>query len=188
MPALFLAMLLSFMVTLAGREQVRVARLSGALGAAAGPLIVAVWVSVMLASALAAWLGHVLAASLDGTARAMFVALVLGLTGLELALLRPKPAPKEPTRSIGAILLVQLLGQFTGATALLTGTVALAIGDPWLAGAGGAAGSGLALMLAVLCGAQWEVRVPLRAVALAAALLLLLAALTIALLARGIIG
>jgi hypothetical protein len=187
MPAFFLALLLSFMVTLAGREQVRVARLAGALGAR-GALLAAVWLSVLAASALAAWLGQALAPSLHGTARAMFVALVLGLTGLELALLRPRPAPREPTRSLGAIVLVQLAGQFTGATALLTGTMALAMGSAWLAGAGGALGSGLALTLAALSGAEWERRVPLRATALVAALLLLLAALTIALLARGIIA
>ena len=52
----------------------------------------------------------------------------------------------------------------------------------------GALGSGLALTLAALSGAEWERRVPLRATALVAALLLLLAALTIALLARGIIA
>lgn len=187
MPALFLALLLCFAVTLAGREQVRVARLADVLGSSA-MLLFAVWLSVLAASALAAWLGHALAASLDGNARAMFVALVLGLTAVELALLRPKPAPKEPTRSLGAIVLVQLAGQFTGATALLTGTIALAMGDPWLAGAGGAAGSGLALTLAALSGAAWERRVPLRAAALVLALLLLLAAMAIALLARGIIG
>lgn len=187
MPAFFLALLLCFMVTLAGREQVRVARLAQALGSSAG-LIVAIWVSVLAASALAAWLGHTLAASLDSGARAMFATLVLGLTALELALLKPKPAPKEPTRSLGAIVLVQLAGQFTGATALLTGTIALAMGDPWLAGTGGALGSGMALILAAMAGAEWERRVPLRAVALGLALLLLLAAMAIALMARGIIG
>ena len=187
MPAFFLALLLCFAVTLAGREQVRVARLAAALGSSAG-LIAAVWVSVLAASAVAAWLGHALAASMDGTAKAMFVALVLGLTAVELALLKPKPAPKEPTRSLGAIVLVQLAGQFTGPTALLTGTIALALAQPLLAGAGGAAGCGLALTLAALSGAEWERRVPLRAAALGLALLLLLAAMAIALTARGIIG
>lgn len=187
MPAFFLALLLCFAVTLAGREQVRVARLAAALGSATG-LIAPIWLSVLAASALAAWLGHALAASLDGDTTAMFVAMVLGLTAVELVLLKPKPALKEPTRSVGAILLVQLGAQFTGATALLTGTIALATNEPWLAGAGGALGSGLALTLGAMAGAEWERQVPIRALALTLGLLLMLAGLGIALLARGIIG
>ncbi len=187
MPAFFLALLLCFAVTLAGREQVRVARLANAVGSAAG-LIAPIWLSVLAASALAAWLGNALAASLDGAAREMFLALVLGLTSVELALLKPKPAPKEPTRSAGAILLVQLAAQLSGATALLTGTIALTTSEPWLAGAGGALGSGAALTIGAMAGAEWERRAPIRAVALGLALVLLLAALVIALLARGIIG
>lgn len=187
MPAFFLALLLCLAVTMAGREQVRVARLAAALGPALG-LLLAIWLSVVAVSLLAAWLGRGLAPLLDGEARGLFTAMVLGLTAVELALLKPKFAPKEPTRSFGAIVLVQLASQLTGAAALLTGTMALVTGDMLQAAAGGALGSGLALTFAALAGAGWERRVPLRGVALGLAVVLLLAALVIALLTRGIIG
>lgn len=53
MPALFLSLLACLLLTLAGRDQVRVARLSAMLGAGTG-LFVAIWLSAMATSALAA--------------------------------------------------------------------------------------------------------------------------------------
>ncbi len=187
MPAFFLALLLCFTVTLAGRDTVRVARLAAAMGPGAGHFA-AIWISVAATSVLAAWLGRALAGSLDAGGKQMFVALVLGLTAVELALLKPRAAPREPTRSLGAITLVQLASQLTAAAPMITGTMVLATGDMWLAGTGGALGTGAALSLGVLAGADWEQRVPVRLLALSLSLLLLLAAFVMALLARGIIG
>lgn len=187
MPALFLSLLACLLLTLAGREQVRVARLSATLGPGTG-LFVAIWLSAIATSALAAWAATLLAPAMPPAARHMFVALALGLAAIELAVLRPGKPPREPTRSTGAILLVLLAGQLTDSARLLVAALVLATGDPVFAAVGGALGSGLALSVAVLAGAQWERHVPRRRLALGLAVVLLLAALVIGLQVRGIIG
>jgi len=118
----------------------------------------------------------------------MFVAMALLLAALELFFLRARAAPKEPTRSTGAILLVLLTGQLTDATRFLVLALAVATGDMVLTAAGGAVGSGVALTAACIAGAQWDRRVPERRLALAAGGVLTLAALFIGISARGLLG
>ena len=187
MPALFLSFLACLLLTAAGRDQVRVARLSAKLGPGMG-LLVAIWLGALVASFAAASVGSYLATELPSAARQMFVALVLALAAFELVVLRAPPAPAEPTRSTGAILLVLLVAQLTDSARLLVLAIALATGDPWLAAAGGTLGSGAALTIATLAGGEWETRVPLRPVALGLAAVLLVAAVVIGLFARGLIG
>ena len=186
MPSFFLALLAAAAATLGGREAVRVARLSAALGGAVG-LLVAGWIACAAGCAIAARLGADLADQLAPEAKAMFVAIALLVSAVELAVLRPGRAPAEPTRSFGAILLVLGAGQLTAAAAFLVFALAGATGAPWLAGAGGALGSGAVLTVAWSMGGEWEARMPLGVVRFGVAGLLLAAALITGLTARGLL-
>ena len=183
MPSFFLALIAAALATLGGREAVRVARLSAALGGG-GALLVAGW----LACALSAWLGAGIAARLGPEAKAMLVAIALLLAGLELAVLRARRAPAEPTRSFGAVLLVIGAAQLTAAAGFLVFALAGATALPALAAAGGALGSGAVLTGAWSMGPEWEARLPLGPVSYAVAGALILAALVTGLNARGLLG
>ena len=161
MPSFFLALLAAAAVTLAGREAVRVARLSAALGAGTA-LLVAIWFACIVACALMAWLGARVAAQMFPEAKSMLVAIALLLAGLELAVLKPGATPAEPTRSIGAVTLVLCGAQLTAAAGFLVFALAARTGAPALAAAGGAMGSGAALSGAWALGGDWEARLPLR--------------------------
>jgi len=187
LPSFFLALIAAAAATLGGREAVRVARLSAALGAGTG-LLVACWLGCILACALSAWLGAGIAAQLGPEAKAMLVAIALLLAGIELLVLRPGRAPAEPTRSFGAILIVLGAAQLTAAAGFLVFALAGATGAPWLAAAGGALGSGAVLTGAWSLGHEWEARLPLGVVRHAVAGLLILAAMVTGLDARGILG
>jgi len=187
LPSFFLALLAAAAATLGGREAVRVARLSVGLGSGAG-LLTAAWLAVVLGCALAAWLGAGIAAQLVPEAKAMLVAIALLLAALELALMRPRRAPVEPTRSFGAIAMVLGAAQLTAAGGFLVFALAAAMAEPALAAAGGALGSGAVLTAAWSAGAEWEARVPLGLLRHAVAALLLLAALLTGLSARGLLG
>jgi len=187
LPPFFLALIAAAAATLGGREAVRVARLSGALGAGTG-LLTACWLGCIVACALSAWLGAGIAAQLGPEAKAMLVAIALLLAGLELAVLRPGRAPAEPTRSFGAVMLVLGAAQLTAAAGFLVFALAGATGAPWLAAAGGAIGSGAVLTGAWSLGPEWEARLPLGALRYAVAALLIIAALVTGLAARGIVG
>ncbi|MFC3096832.1 hypothetical protein [Alteraurantiacibacter palmitatis] len=192
MTAFFLSFLAALLLGAAGRDGVRVARLSAgsgpatALGAAPG-LVLAIWFSALAASALAAGAGAWLAPQMPGPARTMFVAMALGVAALELAVRKAPRAPAEPTRSTGAILIVLAAAQITDSARFVIAALAVLTREPWLAAAGGTLGSGVALTLAALAGGEWERRLPLRAMALALAGLLLLAALMIDLSVRGVL-
>ena len=186
MPSFFLALLAAAVATLGGREAVRVARLAAALGSAWG-LLVAGWIACIAACLVAARLGADLAAQLAPEAKAMFVAIALLVSAVELAVLRPGRAPAEPTRSFGAILLVLGVAQLTAAASFLVVALAAASGAPWLAGAGGALGSAAVLTAAWSMGSEWETRIPLAVVRFGVAGLLLIAALVTGLTARGLL-
>jgi hypothetical protein len=187
LPSFFLALIAAATATLGGREAVRVARLSASLGAGMG-LLAACWLGCLLASALSAWLGAKIAAQLVPEAKTMLVAIALLLAGLELMVLRPGRVPAEPTRSFGAILIVLGAAQLTAAAGFLVFALAGATGMPWLAGVGGAMGSGAVLTGAWSLGAEWEARLPLGTVRYGVAGLLILAAIVTGLGARGILG
>jgi hypothetical protein len=187
LPSFFLAMIAAALATLGGREAVRVARLSAALGAGTG-LLAACWLGSVVACALSAWLGERVAAQLGPDAKAMLVAIALLVAGIELAVLRPHRAPAEPTRSFGAILLVIGAAQLTAAAGFLVFALAAATALPSLAAAGGALGSGAVLTGAWALGEEWETRLPLTLLRYAVAGALVLAALVTGLGARGLLG
>jgi hypothetical protein len=185
-PSFFLALLAAAAATAGGREAVRVARLSAALGGG-GALLVAGWLACVIACLLAARLGAGVATELAPEAKAMLVAIALLLAGLELLVLRPGRAPAEPTRSFGAVLLVLGAAQLTAAAGFLVFALAGATGTPWLAATGGALGSGAVFTAAWSMGAEWEARMPLGLLRYGVAGLLLAAALVTGLSARGLL-
>jgi Ca2+/H+ antiporter, TMEM165/GDT1 family len=187
LPPFFLALLAAAAATLGGREAVRVARLSAALGQGAG-LLVAAWLACLAACVLAAWVGAGIAAQLASNAKSMLVAIALLLSGVELAILKQARAPAEPTRSFGAILVVLAAAQLTAAAGFMVFALAAATGTPWLAAAGGTLGSAAVLSAAWLLGPEWEARLPLATVRYVFAGLLVLAAVVTGLSARGMLG
>lgn len=187
MPALFLALLTSALAMLGARPARQTAELAQALGGSVGLLAVG-WLTATLASALAAWAGMAMLPLMAPAAKAMFVALALALAAIELMVAREKPAPAEPTRSLGAIALVLFAGQLTDAARFFVLALAVATGAPVLAAAGGALGSGAVLSAAWALRGDWERRLPARAIRLAVGALFGLAAIVVALSARGLIG
>ncbi len=186
MPAFFLTMMACLVVTLAGREQVRTARLSAALGGTTS-LLVIVWGCAVATSAIAAWAATLIAPMMPPEAKQMFVAIALLLSALELAFLRAGPQPQEPTRSAGAIAIVMFAAQLTDAARFLVVALTLQTGEPALAAAGGALGSGVALTVAVLAAGEWEARVPQKWLAWGFGGVLALVAVIMGMSARGII-
>jgi hypothetical protein len=187
LPSFFLALLAAAATTLAGRESVRVARLSVALGAGIS-LLTACWLACAIGCGLAAWLGTRIAEQLAPEAKAMLVAIALLLAACELALLRPRRAPAEPTRSFGAIVLVLGAAQLTGAAGFLVLALAAVAPLPELSAFGGTLGAGAALTAAWSMGREWEARVPIALFRWTVATLLLLAAAITGLSARGLLG
>lgn len=184
MPAFFLTFLATALVLLAGRDAVLVARLAAAHGRI-GVLLPAIGLAGIAYAAVAAWLAGELAPILVGPAAPLFVAIALTIAGAEVLVLRSGKPPAEPTRSLGATLLVLLLRLLTGAAGFLVLALAVLTGAPWLAGAGGAAGAFTALVLAASAGAEWE-RLPHAALRLPGGGALLLAALVTGFFALGL--
>ncbi|ANU07231.1 TMEM165/GDT1 family protein [Paraurantiacibacter namhicola] len=186
MSAFFLAFLTCLLATLPGREALLHARLADA-GASGGVLAIG-WITAGLTALLSAWLAGLVAPFMNGNARLMLVAFALAAAGLELALRRHRSAPKEPTRSLGAVTLVLLAGQVGDASRFLVFALAAFTAAPLNVTLGGMAGCGAAFTLAWLAGEDWEQKMPLRTLRFAIAGLLVLAALACAATARGIIG
>jgi hypothetical protein len=187
MPALFLALLTSVLAMLGARPTLLTARLSGALGGTAG-LLIACWITAIVTAALAGWAGGWLAPQMAPAAKAMFIAAALAVSALELLFMRSRAAPTEPTRSLGAIALVLLAEQVTDAARFFVLALAVATGAPPLAAAGGALGSGMVLTAAWAIAGDWEERLPLRVIRLGVSGLFLIAAVIVALSARGVLG
>jgi hypothetical protein len=170
-----LALAAAATATLAGREAVRVARLSAALGTNTA-LLTACWLACALGSGAAAWLGTKIGARLAPDASAMVTATALLVAAGDLALLRPVRAPAEPTRSFGAIVIVLGTAQLTSAVGFLILAVTTAGMAAELAALAGAVGSGAVLTAAWRAGRAWETRLPLPALRWTIAGLLLLGA------------
>ena len=177
MSAFFLTFLAVAAAMLAGRDAVRVARLKATLGWG-GPLLVTILIAALAGAALAAWIAGSLAPLIAPTYKPIVVAVALGLAGLELLLRTPPPKPKEPTRSMGAITLVLLLGMVTDATGFIILSIAIATGEMMLAAAGGAIGAAAVLVAALLAADDWQ-KLPLGILRKLVAAALILAAIAI---------
>ena len=183
--AFLLALATVFAVSLGGRDQLLVARLAERLGKGGGLLAVAALVATASALLMAV-AGLALALVLPGPAADMLVAIGFLVAGIELAWPRNARLPKEPTRSLFATAVV-LLARQVGDAARFCVFAFAAGGSAWLAGAGGALGGTAALALGIALAGDLP-RWPLRAIRLALAALLVVAAIVIGLTARGIIG
>lgn len=153
MSPFLLALLACFAVATGGRDQLLLAALS-ARGRPRGAVLVAALLSTLLASAAAVWAGGKTAAMLSPDGRTMLIALALALAGLEMLVLRSRQGPSEPTQSLGALGIVLLARQITDAVRLALFALAAASPLPLVAGLGGAVGSGMALTLGWMLGAD----------------------------------
>lgn len=175
MTPFYFTLLACALIGLAGRDAVRVSRLSARLGHGPG-LFAAIILAAIASSVLAAFLGAQLASQLTVRAGSIFLAIALVLAAAETAFRRAPPAPQEPTRSTGAIALVLTASLATdGARFVILGAAAISA-SPRLAGLGGIFGSGAVLCIAALAQGDWERLGRLAPLRIAVAILLLAAA------------
>lgn len=183
MDGFLLALLLVFALALGGRDQVMVAQWSDALGQSMALLAVGI-VCACLSAAAMAWVGAEFAAFLPRRAAQMLVAFALAAAALELAWPGKAKSPQEPTRSLGAIAIVLLARQIGDAARFAVFALAAWASLPFTAGLGGAVGGAAAVTLGWAVGANSLARWPLRAVRMALAAGLMIAALFIGMNAR----
>jgi putative Ca2+/H+ antiporter (TMEM165/GDT1 family) len=186
MPSFFLALIACFFADAGARDQRLVAALSARLGASSG-LLVTSWIAAIATAAFAAAAGAAIALLLPPAGKTMFVAIALLLAAAELAWPILRKEPEEPTRSLFAAGLVIASHQVSDAARFLIVALAAATGGPEFAAIGGAIGGGAALTLGWALGEDLTRRFPLRAVRLAIAALLLIAAVWTGLIARGLL-
>ena len=184
MSSFIFAFALVLLVSLGARDQLLVARLSGRTGP--GLLVAGVLAAIVSAVVMAIG-GQFIADLLFPAAKQMLVAFALAAAAFELAWPNRDSIPQEPTHSVVAAFIVLLARQITDAGRFIVFALAAATAVPWLAAAGGAAGSAAALVLAWIAGAELERVLPLRIVRVVLAVLLGIAAIVIGLSARGIV-
>jgi putative Ca2+/H+ antiporter (TMEM165/GDT1 family) len=129
-----------------------------------------------------------MAGLLPAPAKQMLAAIALALAAAEMLWPRSDREPHEPTRSLGAFAIVLAARQIGDGPRFLIFAIAIAGNSPVLAPAGGAIGSAAALTLGWSLGAGLSRRLPLRALRMGIAALLLMAGAIIAILARGLVG
>lgn len=182
MSAFLFAFLAVLLASLGGRDQLLVAQVTTVQGPRPGVLVTGALVACA-AAAVWAWLATMAELRLPANARLVFAGIALVLAGGEALLLRAKPPPAEPTRSLFAFALVIAAIEVTDAARFLVLALALVMVAPVPVALGGAAGGALGLAIAwsapELAGAPW-----LRWVRRGAGLVLLVAGLVVA--ARGI--
>lgn len=133
------AFIATFLLGTGGRDQVLIAGLVAKLGKRVS-LLAACLVATTLTVAVAVWLASLITTQLDAAAIAPLAALAMGLAGLEMALVRERRIPAEPTRSLGAITLVLLAFQAADAVRLATFALVLTSSIPLPTGLGAALG------------------------------------------------
>lgn len=139
MTGFLLAFIATILVGLGARDQLLVAGMAARQGQRPALLLVAL-ACAGLAAAGSIWLAGSFAQLLEPPARRMLAVLALGLAAAEMALLRPKAPPAEPTASLGAFALVLLARQVTDSARFLLFAIVVASVLPGAAGLGGALG------------------------------------------------
>lgn len=183
MDGFLIALLLVIALAMGGRDQWLVAHWAGALERSTALLAVAV-LCAGLSAGVMAWVGAEFAALLPRRAAQMLVAIALVIAAFELALPVRLKAPQEPTRSLGALLIVLLARQIGDAARFAVFALAAWTAVPLTAGLGGALGGAAALAIGWSAGAETLASWPLRAVRAVLAAGLMIAALFIGLDAR----
>ena len=173
------------LLSIGGRDQIMVARFSARLGQSGALLAVAISVSAATAAVMA-YAGAHIAALLPVPAQHMLIAIALGVAALELFWPVRLREAKEPTRSLGAIAIVLLARQIGDAARFAVFAFAAATVLAPLAWLGGALGGAGAMLLAWTMREELEVRLPLRKIRIALGVIVLMAAVWIALSARGL--
>ena len=176
-------MLLVAALAMGGRDQRMVALWADRLGRS-GALLAAALGCACLSAAAMAWVGAEFASLLPRRAAQMLVAFALALAAGELLLPVRVTEASEPTRSL-PVLAVMLLARQIGDGARFA-VFALAAWSVWplTAGLGGAIGGAAAVGIGWAAGAETLARWPLRALRIALAIGLAIAALFIGLNAR----
>ena len=183
MDSFLLCLLLTFAIGLGGRDQLIVARLSDALGQSV-PLLLLAATSAVVSAAVMVWLGMTMAEILPSRAADMLVAFALAIAAFELAWrVRLKPM-SEPTQSLGAIGIVLFARQLGDAARFVIFAFAAEATYPATTIIGGGLGGVAAVTLGWMMGGELERKVPLRAIRLAMAACLFVAAMFIGLNAR----
>ena len=181
MAAFIFAFVATVLVSIGARDQMRVVHLTLGMGRHIGLLMIALITAALTAAAAGFATRELIPVAPYLPTRAMLAAIALAVAGLESVFVAPRPAPKEPTRSLGAAGIVLLADQITDSARMLILAIALALASPITAAAGGAIGNGAALVLGWL----WAPRLAaasghLRAARIVAGAVLLLAAVLIA--------
>lgn len=148
MPTFFLAWLSVTVCSLGARDQLLVARLAGQGRSAGALLAIAVPAAALTAGAMAL-AGSAVSALLPPAAKQMLVAFALVAAAVELAMPVRERLPREPTRSLFALLVVLMARQLGDGARFLVFAFAAAGGSALLAALGGALGGATALVLAV---------------------------------------
>ncbi|MFN4114005.1 MAG: hypothetical protein ACK4GD_08695 [Sphingomonadaceae bacterium] len=186
MPAFFLALVAAALFSLGARDQVLAGRLAIVRGGAAG-LIPVVLVVTALSSGLMAYGGSLVAGMLPPAAKSMLVAFALGAAAFELAWTRKDTVPREPTHSLGALFIVLLARQLGDAARFGVFALAAATGSPPLSALGGWLGGAAVLVATLLAPEDLSDPALLRPLRLVLAGLCALAAVVMALGARGLL-
>lgn len=150
MPAFYLTLIVVLLAGIGARDQVTVAGLAFRQGQRPGVLLVGLLSAVMTA-VFAAWAASVVLATLPPPARSIFAAIALGMAGLESMVLAPRGDPREPTNSLGALLLVLLMHQVTDAQRFLVFGMGVGLAGPVPAGIAGVLGGGALVAFAWAC-------------------------------------
>jgi putative Ca2+/H+ antiporter (TMEM165/GDT1 family) len=178
-----ISLLLVFALANGGRDQWLVAQFSDALGRSA-PLLLFGMACAALSAALMAWLGTGLAELLPRRAGQILVAVALALAAVELVWPIKLAAPREPTRSLGAIAIVLAARQVGDAGRIAVFALAAWAHSPVTAALGGALGGAGAIALGWSLGAAGLARWPLAKLRRVLAAALLVAAVHIGMGAR----
>jgi putative Ca2+/H+ antiporter (TMEM165/GDT1 family) len=185
MDGFLLALLLVFALALGGRDQWLAARWGQGAGRGKAAVLVVVSGCAVMSAAAMAWIGAEFASLLPRRAAQMLVAFALGFAAVELALpMRRADPAREPTRSLGAIAIVVLARQIGDGARFAVFALAAWAALPLAAGLGGALGGAAAVALGWSAGEASLARWPLRAIRLALAGCLFIAALFVGLNAR----
>ncbi len=159
MTGFLLAFIATLLLGLGARDQLLVAGLAARHGQRPALLLIGL-VSAAVAAAAAVWLAGSFAPQLEGPARRMLAVLAVGLAALEMIVLRPKPAPAEPTHSLGAFAVVLLALQVFDAARFVLFAIVVASLVPGAAGLGGALG-GMAVVATGWAGGMALFELPL---------------------------
>ena len=183
MDSFLITMLLVFAIALGGREQRIVAQFSDAVGRSTPLMLTAIGCAVASACVMG-WAGWSLAAMLPDRAADMLVAIALAIAAFELGWAVKLKPMKEPTRSFVAIAAVLFVRQLGDAARFVVFAYAAQAVYPVTTMIGGALGGAAAVGLGWMAGLERLERVPLRAIRMAMAFALIVAALLIGMNAR----